>query len=192
MKKQSRFLNTLPPLLGGGLVAFAAYLYTKGTKNKLSMNNFVGSDYRNALVQKLIKEEKPMPRAYKDQAGKDTIGVGHLIRLPDEKRYLSITLNSREIQDLLFLDIARIEDGIKPLIKVPLTKNQQVALASFVFNIGVPRFKSSTMLKLINQGKLREASLEFPRWIYVTINGKKQVSEGLRARRLREQALFNN
>lgn len=185
-------MNIVPPLLGGGLVAFAAYLYSRGKVNKLSMGNFVGSDYRNELVKFLIQEEKPMPRAYKDQAGKDTIGVGHLIRKPEENRYLSITLNSREIQDLLFLDIARIEDGIKPLIKVPLTKNQMVALTSFVFNVGIPKFKTSTMLKLINEGKLREASLEFPRWVYITINGKKVVSNGLKSRRLREQAIFNS
>lgn len=152
--------------------------------------NFEGQDYRDNLYPFLVKEEGTRSRAYKDQAGRDTIGIGHLIR-PDEKRLLSVTLTPKQIEDLFFLDVVRTEDEIKNSIKVPLNANQSAAITSFVFNVGSTAFKSSTLLKLLNEGKYREASLEFPRWKYITLNGRKQVSQGLVQRRLREQVLFN-
>lgn len=182
----------MPPLLGGGLVAFAAYLFSRGKVNKLAEGNFTGSEYIQKINTFIPKEEGAKNRAYKDQAGKDTIGIGHLIRLPQEAKYLSTTLTPLQIQDLFFLDVASIETELKKLIKVPLNSNQAAAVTSFVFNIGIPKFKTSTMLKLINEGKLKQASLELPRWKYITLNGKKIVSQGLLARRLREQALFNS
>lgn len=152
--------------------------------------NFEGQEYRDQLYPFLIKEEGVRNKAYKDQAGRDTIGIGHLIR-PDEKKYLTATLTQKEIEDLFFLDIIRFEDEIKNLIKVPLNKNQASAIMSFVFNIGTPSFKDSTFLKLLNEGKYGEASMQFKRWKYITVDNKKQISQGLVLRRLREQTLFN-
>lgn len=151
--------------------------------------NFEGPKYREAVQKFLIQEEGIRNRVYKDSAGIDTIGIGHRI-LTSEKRLLSVTLTPKEIEDIFFLDIVNAENAINSSIDVALNPNQQAALMSFVFNVGANAFKKSTMLKLINQERFVEAGLQFPRWRFITVNGKKQESKGLAARRFREQKLF--
>lgn len=151
--------------------------------------NFEGPKYREALQKFLISEEGVKNKVYKDSAGIDTIGIGHKI-LPTEKKLLSVTLTPKEIEDIFFLDVIKAEEAINSSIDVALNPNQQAALISFVFNVGAGAFKKSTMLKLINQERFVEAALEFPRWRFITVNGKKQESKGLASRRFREQKLF--
>ena len=105
---------------------------------------------------------------------------------------MSVTLTPKEIEDLFFSDIATTENTIQSLVKVPLNENQKIALVSLVFNIGPTAFKNSTLLKLLNGGDYNKASLEVTRWVYITLNGKKQISKGLQNRRFREQLLFNS
>jgi len=61
------------------------------------------------------------------------------------------------------------------------------AIVCFVYNVGVGAFAKSTMRKLLNQGKLLEASNQFPRWN--KDNG--QIVQGLVNRRADEMQLFN-
>jgi lysozyme len=105
---------------------------------------------------------------------------------------LSVTLTPKEIEDLFFLDIIKFESAIANSVKVPLNDNQKIALVSLAFNIGTAAFQRSSLLRFLNQRKYREASLEFPKWKFITLNGKKVVSKGLEARRFREQLLFNS
>lgn len=156
---------------------------------KRRLMNFEGTRYREAVQKFLIEEEGIRNRVYKDSAGINTIGIGHRI-LPSEKRLLSVTLTPKEIEDIFFLDIVNVENAINSSIDVALNPNQQAALMSFVFNVGANAFKKSTMLKRINEGRFVEAALEFPRWRFITIQGKKQESKSLAARRFREQKLF--
>lgn len=72
-------------------------------------------------------------------------------------------------------------------IKVRLTENQIKALVCFVYNIGMTAFKNSTMLRMINDGKVLEASGQFDRWN--KDNGK--VVPGLTNRRADEKQVFN-
>jgi lysozyme len=172
----------------GALTAFAAFRFGK---REAEMFNFSGEQYRKKIQEFLVKEEGVRNRVYKDSAGIDTIGIGHKI-LPGEERLKSVTLTPKQIEDLFFLDVVKAENSIKENIQVPLTPGQQAALISFVFNVGSSAFKKSTLLKLINEKRFTEASLEFPRWSFITINGQKQRSPGLMARRLREQQLFKS
>ena len=178
-------------VLASAVGALTAYVVFRFGKKEAEMFNFSGEQYRKKVQDFLIKEEGVRNRVYKDSAGIDTIGIGHKI-LPGEERLKSVTLTPKQIEDLFFLDLVKAENSIKENIQVPLTPNQQAALISFVFNVGSGAFKKSTLLKLINQRKFVEASLEFPRWSFVTINGKKVRNQGLMSRRLREQQLFNS
>lgn len=72
-------------------------------------------------------------------------------------------------------------------IKVELNQNQFDALCSLIYNIGVGAFKSSTILKKLNQNDFDGAAKEFSRW--VKVNGKKV--NGLIKRRIHEQELFS-
>jgi len=94
---------------------------------------------------------------------------------------------TRSAADRLFrLDLLKFKREIKELVKVKLTDNQYAALVSLVYNIGGSKFKSSTLLVLLNQGKYKEAANQFPRWVYS--RGKKL--SGLVKRRSAEKKLF--
>jgi lysozyme len=78
------------------------------------------------------------------------------------------------------------EDAIERLVKVPLTSNQFSALTCLVYNIGIGAFTKSTLLKVLNQGRLDLVPAQFMRWDKA---GGKTI-KGLARRRKAELALF--
>ncbi len=135
----------------------------------------------------LIKESESLRlEPYYDQAGRLTIGYGHLIE-PGES-FGSIT--EAEAEALLIDDVRTAENTVNQLVGVPLNQTQFNALVSFVFNVGAGAFAASTLLRKLNQGDYEGARQEFKRWKYVTIAGVKTVSNGLLARREREAQEF--
>lgn len=118
-------------------------------------------------------------------AGIPTIGYGHT--LTDEITQLTSNgITEEEGESLLFNDLIPVENSIKKLVKIKLTQNQFDSLVSFVYNIGVGNFKSSTMLFLLNRKKVDEAGKEFRKWIYC----KKKILPGLVKRRKAEERLY--
>jgi GH24 family phage-related lysozyme (muramidase) len=122
-------------------------------------------------------------KRYKCSAGVWTIGIGHAIK-PNET--FKEPMTEKEIQDLFRKDIIGFENAVNKNVKVKLNQNQFDALVSFSFNVGVGAFASSTLLKLLNQGKYSEASDQFLRW--VNAGGKAVL--GLQRRRQAEKELF--
>jgi len=128
--------------------------------------------------------------AYQDSGGAWTIGYGHLIRAGE--RYYpygpvrEITL--QEANQLFDADTAVATRAVDTLVVVPLSDNQREALISFVFNVGVGAFQSSTLLRVLNQGNFAQAAAEFLRWN----KDDGVVVDGLTARRERERELFLN
>jgi lysozyme len=120
--------------------------------------------------------------SYQCTAGKWTIGYGHTNAVhPNE------TITEEEAEDLLKQDIRNSEDTVNRSVKMEINSNQFSALVSFVFNIGSQAFRSSTMLRKINEGHMDRAANEFMRWVYVD----SEISNGLVKRRKAEQLLFN-
>lgn len=133
----------------------------------------------------LIKaSEGFVDHVYQDAAGLDTIGYGHLVR-PNES-YENLVLDDSEATELLAHDVASAESAVNGLVKVLLNQNQFDALVDFTFNLGAGRLKESTLLKLVNEGKMDEAAEQFPRW--VRAGGK--VQPGLVTRRQKERDLW--
>lgn len=122
---------------------------------------------------------------YKCSALKETIGWGHVIKSTDNFNY-PISLAVAEA--LLKKDVACSEEAVNKNVKVPLTQNQFDALVCLVFNIGEAGFKSSTLLKFLNQGKFDLVPAQFTRWNQS--NGK--VLQGLANRRMSEVLLWQN
>lgn len=133
-------------------------------------------------IDKIKRHEALRLEPYQDEAGKWTIGYGHLL-LPGE---WFDRIDEAKAEELLRQDLAIAEQAIKKLVKVTLNQNQYDALVSFVFNVGVGNFSRSTLLKKINLGDYAGAVAEFPRWKYA--GGKE--SNILITRRKREQQLF--
>ena len=72
-------------------------------------------------------------------------------------------------------------------VRVPITDNQLLAMASFTYNVGEDAFAKSTLLRLLNEGQNKDiVAKQFDRWVYA--GGK--VSEGLKKRRNAEKQLF--
>ena len=137
----------------------------------------------------LIKEfEGFSANAYLCPAKIPTIGWGNTY-YPNGKK---VTMNDAPItkeyatEMLSYIAQKDFGDKIIPLLKVNINQNQYDALVSFCYNLGIGNFKSSTLLKKINNKDFIGASLEFEKWNKA--GGK--VLSGLTRRRLKEKELF--
>ena len=132
---------------------------------------------------KLIKNfEGCRLEAYKCPAGVWTIGYGHT----GAEVHAGLKITQEQANKYLKNDLLIHCNNVSRLVKKPLTQNQFDALVSFEYNVGYGNFASSTMLKLLNQGKYSEAALQFSRWVYAN----KKVLAGLVKRRQAEKDLF--
>lgn len=118
-----------------------------------------------------------------------TIGYGHVINLKESIKY---PISEDKAEELLKKDITWAEKGVNRNVKVVLRQTQFDALVCFVFNIGVTRFKQSTLLSLLNQGLYREVPRQLLRWNVATVGGVKKTLEGLTNRRKAEIELWND
>jgi len=118
---------------------------------------------------------------------KYSIGMGHQI-LPGEEYLFNTTITEQKVRELFKSDIEKVVQDINPLIKVPLTKNQKLALVSIRYNVGPGGFRSGKLLSTLNTGNYAGVATIIPTFI-VTSNGGI-FSLGLQNRRKAEQALF--
>lgn len=83
-------------------------------------------------------------------------------------------------------DVALFANGVRKLVKVPLTDNQFGALVSFAYNVGLAAFANSTLIRKVNAGNFDGAREEFARW--VNAGGKRL--DGLVRRRAAEAEMW--
>ena len=57
-----------------------------------------------------------------------------------------------QADDMLDDDLKLVERAVQRLVTVPLNDNQFATLVSFMFNVGIANFESSTLLTLLNRG----------------------------------------
>lgn len=132
---------------------------------------------------------------YRCPAGRPTVGYDHVISA--RERFLR-PITQAEGEVLLRGDLEPAENYINITAAgkgslnggYRLTQNRFDALVLLVFNIGVTRFSLSTLLKCLQSGDMVGAAEQFLAWNKITVNGKKQVCEGLVKRRTAERALF--
>lgn len=120
-------------------------------------------------------------KAYDDGVGVWTIGWGHTKGVKE-----GMTCTEEKAQDWFLEDVAPAEQAVIDFVEVELDQSQFDALVSFVFNCGVSAFRSSTLLRLLNQGDYSGAAKQFGRWN----KGGGQVMLGLTRRRAAEATMF--
>lgn len=129
---------------------------------------------------------------YLDQANIPTVGVGHKV-LQSDNLNVGDTITQTRSDQFLTRDLLTAKKTVNNYVNVPLNQNQFDALVSFVFNIGVDKFRRSTLLNRLNDYDYQGALAEFSRWKYATDQGTGAKIElpGLVNRRRYEQDLFN-
>ena len=118
--------------------------------------------------------------AYLDPVGIPTIceGVTRGVRLDQTK-------SPAQCDALLQQELSIAMAGVDRNVTRPLPETRRAALASFVYNVGEPQFKASTLLRKLNAGDVRGACAELSRWVYA----KGTKLKGLVNRRAAEREL---
>src|SRR6185437_9879166 len=125
------------------------------------------------------------PKAAALQTGGWTIGYGHT---KSARRGALIT--EADADALLIYDMAAVTAAINQWTFIPLTQNQFDALTAFVFNIGLPNFRSSSVLRRLNEGSYLQAACAMEMWRTADFDGERIVIDALVRRRSAEMALF--
>jgi lysozyme len=138
-----------------------------------------------------VQEGPPSYTAVPDGKKKDgtqlySIGLGHQIQ-PNELYLMTSRLSDEEVLKIFKKDIEGIRSSMNRVIKVPINKNQQLALLSLRYNIGGPAFDKSTLLRRLNEGNYSDAAMRFAEWRL----SEGKINQGLINRRERERQLFN-
>jgi len=131
---------------------------------------------------------------YEDVAGVETIGFGFTRALLEEINLAGIKgpITRAEGRELLR---AAVQQHYSPKmahsLDVQLEQCDIDALTSFVYNVGLSAFETSTLLELYNEGREEAAEQEYLKWVYATDEetGEKRVVDGLVERRKDEQAV---
>lgn len=125
--------------------------------------------------------------AYQDSVGVWTIGYGHTGPVNGEKIKAGLTITKQDAEELIYNDIAQFEDGVNKLTcELDITQGMFDALVCFAYNVGLGNLAKSTLLKLLKQNKVLEASEQFKCWNKA---GGKELA-GLTRRRNAEAELF--
>lgn len=143
----SALRNKIAASLGGGAIAIATVMIT-------------GPSGNDGL-------EGVRHDPYQDVVGVWTVCYGHTGR----DIMLGKTYTETECRALLNKDLTTVAQQINPYIKVPIPETTRGALYSFVYNVGAGNFKTSTLLRTINQGDVKGACEQLKRWVYA--GGKK-------------------
>lgn len=159
------------------------------------------------IAEHLIQTEGFRPYVYDDFNGKPwsqskiqnpTIGYGHMLTKDDKTnpaRGFGWTMTQEEAYALLLEDIDKHFTPLVSKVKVPLTLNQWIIIASMGFGSGPGTIAKSKWLRAINSGApLEEIEREFKDWNKSTVyeNGvpRKFVNKGLVNRRNKEWAMW--
>ena len=195
MKKQSKFWNTFYRLVGGGLILFAVFRFIKMKKPAIRIPTIDSKpeslSFNEIYTWLRAQEGPPSYSAVKDGKKKDgtqlySIGLGHQIQ-PNESDLMTALLNDEQVLEIFKKDIEGIRSSMNRVIKVPINKNQQLALLSLRYNIGGPAFDKSTLLRRLNERNYSDAAMRFAEWRL----SEGKINQGLVNRRERERQLFN-
>lgn len=157
---------------------------------------------KNAL-EFLIGWEALRLKAYRDSAGKLTIGIGHLLT-PKERESGRMLIGEDLIkwrdgltrEQALALkqqDLERFEVAVsKALEGVRLKQHEFDALVILAYNIGDSAFAGSSLVRYL-RAKTRDKIVgSWLAWNKITVDGVRVVSNGLVKRRKAEVQIFLN
>jgi lysozyme len=106
---------------------------------------------------------------YSDPVGLQTVCAGHLLQKGEK---IKPSYTEEECMEIFANDWKKHLKQADSAVKVPYASEwQRQALNDFTFNLGINSVRGSTLLRLVNQGKHKEACEQLTRWVYA--GGKK-------------------
>lgn len=100
-------------------------------------------------------------KVYSDPVGLPTVCVGHM----DKNLRLGQSFSDEDCLNLFAKDWVKHQKQLDSLVKVAYASEwQRAALTDFTFNVGIGNVRSSTLIKLLNQGRHEEACIQLLRW----------------------------
>jgi lysozyme len=204
LKKSSITWNTVLTFLSGGLLLYVLSRIFRKKENQQNENQPVDKgisfsptplkseptyeEYFNWLRLKENVTYTAKPDG-KDAQGntKYSIGMGHQIQ-PGEEYLFNATISEQKVRELFKDDIEKIVKDVNSVVKVPLTRNQKLALVSIRYNVGPLGFRSGKLLSTLNTGNYAGVAAIIPTFIVTSNGGIFNI--GLQNRRKTEQALF--
>lgn len=101
-------------------------------------------------------------KVYADPIGLPTVCVGRM----DKALKKGTTFSIEECMDMFATDWKKHQSQLDSVVKVPYKSEwQRQALTDFTFNVGIGNVKSSTLIKLVNQGRHKAACEQLSKWV---------------------------
>ena len=140
------------------------------------MNKMEISQEGLALIKKFEGCEL---KAYECAAGVPTIGYGSTSGVS-----MDMEISQERADALLLEDVAMFEEEVNKCVEVPLQQNQFDSLVAWTFNLGGSNLRSSTLLRVLNEGQHDKVPSEMKRWNKAggeTLQGliRRREAEGL-------------
>lgn len=117
--------------------------------------------------------------------GVRVVGYGH--RLYNDR---PVNMSREDAETQLVEDLKPFEELVNEEVLAPLSQSQFDALCSLAFNIGPKAFRTSDIVRALNNGRPLDAANGFDVWRTSTINGQTYVIDALMRRRTAEKSLF--
>ena len=128
-----------------------------------------------ALIASHEGKENPV---YLDPVGILTSCYGHTG--PELK--IGQTFTDEQCLEQLAADLVKHDKQLRSVVKVTMSEGEHAAYLSAVYNYGIGNFQTSTALKLLNEGRRKEACVEAIRFVFA----QKKFFKGLLNRRIDE------
>ena len=201
MKKSFITWNTVLTFLSGGLLLYVlSRIFRKKEKPQNEEQIPISFSPRPLKAEPTYEEYFNWLRAKENvtytakRDGQDSkgnakfsIGMGHQIQ-PGEEYLFNTTITETKVRELFKKDIEEIVKDVNSVVKVPLTRNQKLALVSIRYNVGPGGFRSGKLLSTLNSGNYAGVAAIIP--TFITTSGGGIFNLGLANRRKTEQALF--
>jgi len=202
-KKSFRIWSTGLLYLSGGLILYVLFrLFRKKKKGVIPEPSKTGTQVPfaadknqltyNEIFNWLRQKESVTYTAKRDGVDRQgnpkfSIGMGHQIQ-PGEEYLFNTTITEDKVIELFKKDIDSVIKDVNSVVKVPLNKNQQLALISIRYNVGPGGFRSGLLLQRLNAGDYAGTAVLIPTFITTSDGGKFNL--GLQNRRKSERDLF--
>ena len=136
------------------------------------------------LKKQVIANEGVRKTAYKDTLNNWTIGVGHLIRLPDEEYLLDKELTDLEVDQIFVTDLNQAIDDARKFIDANSIPDEAFeVVVDMAFNLGLPKLsKFKNFQQALKDKDFVKASEEMldSRWAKQLPNRSKRLAEIMR------------